>query len=372
MKRIICVLVAIMMCCMTVVSAVADDVAVPRFIEAKEGTTAAMQISSLDDGRSIGIIGIESEPVPCTWNDFYTAMSEQFEGIEFSPAYWSDGCWVHLLDTYSLVIRVYTTSETDDGLVQSVWVNTPYADGAVDVQVVTTCAFYAAARPGTYGSYAVSIALEEDHSADWFTEQPIQIWEENGFAFSFCQTDNFGLPCGTVKYSEQMPVSGGYLPLEDEYYYLPDGISLADLIDRLAEQATSGPLASMLTAPVMPNKYDTDEDGRIYSVEWDDCLVVLYTDGTGENVQVVNVVSMSGDTNSMCVHLYPLYIAVSGGQMEDLMLISAFVGGNGTWDDMSKLEPYCVINGVLLQCSSFSMDDGTALPWADICGAEKR
>ena len=371
MRKIICVLAAVIMCYWAVIAA-AEDVPAPKFIEAGEGTMTALQISSLDDGRTVGIIGIESEPVPCTWKDFYTAMNEQFEDIPFTSAYWSDGRWVHLVSTYDLVIRIYTTDATDDGLVQSVWVNTPNADGAEDVQIVTACAFYAAARPGTYGYYAVSIALEEDHSADWFTEQPTHVWMENGYAFSFCKTDNFGLPCGMVEYSEQMPVSGGYLPLEEEYYYLPEGISTSDLIDELAKQANSGPLASWLTAPILPDKYDTDEDGRVYPVEWDDCVVFLYTDETGENLQIVTALSLSGDTNSMCIHLYPLYIAVAGGQVEDLMVLSAFVGGNGTWDDMSRLEPYCVINGVLLQCSSFSMDDGTALPWADICGAEER
>ena len=372
MRRIICILAAAIMGCLAIISAVAEDVPAPKFIEAKEGTLTAMQISSLDDGKVVGIIGVESEPMPCTWKDFCAAMNEQFEDVPFTPAYWSDSRWVHLVSTYDLVIRIYTTDATDDGLVQSILVNTPYADGAEDVQIVTACAFHAVAQPGTYGSYAVSIALEEEHSDDWFTEQPIQIWMENGYAFSFCQTDNFGLPCGMVEYLEQMQVSGGYLPLEDEYYYLPDGISTSDLIDELSAQANSGPLASWLSAPVLPDKYDTDEDGRIYSVEWDDCLVVLYTDAIGENVQVVNIVSLSGDTKSMCMHLYPLYIAVTRGQTEDLMLISDFVGGNGTWDDMSKLEPYCVMNGVQLQCSLFHMDDGRALPWADICGAEER
>ena len=210
-------------------------------------------IAVMDDGKVVGIIGVESEPMPCTWKDFCAAMNEQFEDIPFTPAYWSDSRWVHLVSTYDLVIRIYTTDATDDGLVQSILVNTPYADGAEDVQIVTACAFHAVAQPGTYGSYAVSIALEEEHSDDWFTEQPIQIWMENGYAFSFCQTDNFRLPCGMVEYLEQMQVSGGYLPLEDEYYYLPDGISTSDLIDELSAQANSGPLASWLSAPVLPD-----------------------------------------------------------------------------------------------------------------------
>ena len=81
---------------------------------------------------------------------------------------------------------------------------------------------------------------------------------------------------------------------------------------------------------------------------------------------------MYGNTNSMCVHLYPLVVAVSEGPAEDMMLISAFIGGNGTWDDMCELAPYCVMNGVQLQCSLAEMGDGTELPMADICGAEAR
>ena len=106
MRRIICILAAAIMGCLAIISAVAEDVPAPKFIEAKEGTLTAMQISSLDDGKVVGIIGVESEPMPCTWKDFCAAMNEQFEDIPFTPAYWSDSRWVHLVSTYDLVIRI--------------------------------------------------------------------------------------------------------------------------------------------------------------------------------------------------------------------------------------------------------------------------
>ena len=372
MRRIFALLLIALLCCITVVPVLGEEAAAPKLIEAKDGEPAAMQIRSLESDNAVGIIGMESDPAPCTWRDFNSAMNSMLEGISFSQAYWSNGCWVRLVDNYDLVIRVYTTDETDDGLIQSVLVNTPSAEGTGDVQAVTTLAYYAAARPGMYGTYVVQIALQEDHSTDWFTDVPVRIWTENGYALSFSKTEGLDLPCGEVQFSERMTVSGGYLTLGQDYVNLSEGKSPTALIEALTAHATSGPLASWITAPVLPDNWETEEDGRVYLVEWDDCLLILYTDENGDNLRVVNLFSMSGDTNSMCLHLYPLYISVAGGQAEDMMLISAFVGGNGTWDDMSQLEPFCVMNEVQLQCSLADMGDGNKLPMADICGIEPK
>ena len=364
------VLVLVLAACLPL--AAAEGAAAPKLIEARPGEPAAVQISSLESGQSVGILGVESEPLPCAWSDFYSTISQQLEGIAFSPAYWSDGSWVRLFDSYDLVIRVYVTDETDDALIRSVIVNTPDKGGAGDVQAVTAIAYAAAAHAGTYGAYIVRIVLSEDHSEDWFTETPIRIWTENGYTLTYGQTDGFALPYGEVRFSEEMAVTGGYLPMENDYVYLPEGKTPAALMEALTEQAGSGPLASMLSKPVWPETYKTEEDGRVYTMEWDDCLAVIFTDEAGENLRVVSLMSMSGDTNSMCVHLYPLFIAACGGPAEDMTLISAFIGGNGTWDDMCGLAPYCVMNGVQLQCSLADMGDGAALPMADICGAEAR
>ena len=350
--------------------AAAEGAAAPKLIEAQPGEPAAMQIRSLESDHVVGILGVESEPLPCAWGDFNGTISQQLKGITFSPAYWSDGSWVRLFDSYDLVIRVYVTDETDDALIRSVIVNTPSKDGALDVQTVTAIAYAAAAHVGTYGTYTVRIVLSEDHSEDWFTTAPIQIWTENGYTLTYGQTDGLGLPCGEVQFVGETAVTGGYLPLENDYVYLPEGKTPAALMEALTEQSNSGTLASMLSKPVWPETYETEEDGRVYLMEWDDCLAVIFTDETGENLRVVSLMSMSGDTTSMCVHLYPLFVAVSGGPVEDMMLISAFIGGNGTWDDMCGLAPYCVMNGVQLQCSLTDMGNGTELPMADICGAE--
>lgn len=141
-------------------------------------------------------------------------------------------------------------------------------------------------------------------------------------------------------------------------------------MDALKKQATEGPLSSYLSAPILPKTYETNVDGRVYLVEWDDCLLILLTDPTGDDLLVVNLFSLSGNTNSMCVHLYSLYASVAGIEAEDILLIAAFVGGDGTWDDMSRLTPYCVVNEVQLQCSFADMGNGQVLPEAEICGAK--
>ena len=352
--------------------AAAEGAAAPELIEAQPGEPAAMQIRSLESDATVGILGVESEPLPCSWGEFNSAISQVPEGITFSPAYWSNGSWIRVVDSYHLVIRVYVTDETDDALIRSVIVNTPNKDGAGDVQAVTAVAYAAAAHVGTYGTYTVHIVLSEDHSEDWFAALPVRIWTENGYTLTYGQTDGLALPYGEVQFAEELAVTGGYLPMENDYVYLPEGKTPAALMEALTEQAESGPLASMLSIPVWPETYETEEDGRVYLMEWDDCLAVIFTDEAGENLRVVSLMSMSGDTNSMCVHLYPLFVAVSEGPAEDMMLISAFIGGNGTWDDMCELAPYCVMNGVQLQCSLADMGDGTELPMADICGAEAR
>ena len=372
MKRfltLILILIVALAACLSLASA--ENATSPKLIEAENGEPAAMQIRSLESDQAVGILGVESEPVPCTWSDFNSMLSK-LEGITFSPAYWSDGCWVRLFDSYDLVIRVYVTDESDDALIRSVIVNTPGKDGASDVQAVTAIAYAAAAHVGTYGTYTVRIVLSEDHSEDWFTATPIRIWTENGYTLTYCQTNGHALPYGEVRFTEEMDVSGGYMPLEDDYVFLPEGKSPAALMETLTEQATGGPLASMLSEPVWPETYETEEDGRVYLMEWDDCLTVIFTDEAGENLRVVSLMSMSGDTNSMCFHLYPLFVAVAGGPVEDMTLVSAFIGGNGTWDDMCELAPYCVMNGVQLQCSLVDMGNGMELPMADICGAEAR
>lgn len=372
MKRfltLILILIVALAACLSLASA--ENATSPKLIEAENGEPAAMQIRSLESDQAVGILGVESEPVPCTWSDFNSTLSK-LEGITFSPAYWSDGCWVRLFDSYDLVIRVYVTDESDDALIRSVIVNTPGKDGASDVQAVTAIAYAAAAHVGTYGTYTVRIVLSEDHSEDWFTATPIRIWTENGYTLTYGQTNGLALPYGEVRFTEEMDVSGGYMPLEDDYVFLPEGKSPAALMETLTEQATGGPLASMLSEPVWPETYETEEDGRVYLMEWDDCLTVIFTDEAGENLRVVSLMSMSGDTNSMCFHLYPLFVAVAGGPVEDMTLVSAFIGGNGTWDDMCELAPYCVMNGVQLQCSLVDMGNGMELPMADICGAEAR
>ena len=372
MKRVLTLILALCMLFPFISCAAEQETAAPKLIEAPEGTRPAMEIQSPESDGAVGITGVESEPLPCAWGDFNRVMSQQLEGITFSPAYWSDGCWVRLFDSYDLVIRVYVTDESDDALIQSVIVNTPGKDGASDVQAVTAIAYAAAAHVGTYGTYTVRIVLSEDHSEDWFTAAPIRIWTENGYTLTYGQTNGLALPYGEVRFTEEMDLSGGYMPLEDDYVFLPEGKSPAALMETLTEQATGGPLASMLSEPVWPETYETEEDGRVYLMEWDDCLAVIFTDEAGENLRVISLMSMSGDTNSMCVHLYPLFVAVSGGPVEDMMLVSAFIGGNGTWDDMCELAPYCVMNGVQLQCSLADMGNGMEIPMADICGAEAR
>ena len=171
-------------------------------------------------------------------------------------------------------------------------------------------------------------------------------------------------------FSEPAAVSGGYLPLEKEYILLPEGKRPKELMDALKKQATEGPLSSYLSAPILPKTYETNADGRVYLVEWDDRLLILLTDPTGDDLLVVNLFSLSGNTNSMCVHLYSLYASVAGIEAEDILLIAAFVGGDGTWDDMSRLTPYCVVNEVQLQCSFADMGNGQVLPEAEICGAK--
>lgn len=312
----------------------------------------------------------EGRPLPCTWEAFSSAMAEEMEEIRFSEAYWSDGRWVHLADNYVLVFRVYTSDETDGGEIQAVRIDTPLPENTAGVQEAAAAACRAAVRPVCQENDAFFAAAAEDHGEEWFAETPKQVWAGNGYALSFGRTESFGKPYAELLFSEPAAVSGGYLPLEKEYILLPEGKRPKELMDALKKQATEGPLSSYLSAPILPKTNETNADGRVYLVEWDDCLLILLTDPTGDDLLVVNLFSLSGNTNSMCVHLYSLYASVAGIEAEDILLIAAFVGGDGTWDDMSRLTPYCVVNEVQLQCSFADMGNGQVLPEAEICGAK--
>ena len=52
-------------------------------------------------------------------------------------------------------------------------------------------------------------------------------------------------------------------------------------------------------------------------------------------------------------------------------VLSAITGGHGTWEDMCALSPFCVIDGVMLQCNVQEIG-GNELPIAYICGAQEK
>ena len=88
---------------------------------------------------------------------------------------------------------------------------------------------------------------------------------------------------------------------------------------------------------------------------WDDCGLNLYTAKGSDLVTGAALYSLSRDTVSMCMHTFYVYLAAAGQDAESLLLMPALVGGSGTWPEMTKLNPYCVMNGVALQCTEENM-----------------
>lgn len=370
LKRILCVLFAMLL---LISSALAEEES-PRLIEAQEGQFAAMQIRSLETDQAVGILGVESEPQQRRWEDF-SAVFTRFmkknwdEDVTFSDAVWSDGQWLHIFDAGSVVMRVYTTDGTDGGLICQALLTGDQMEYAGDVQMLTAAAYWAAAQYGDYGKYTMQIVFMEDHTGDWFTPEPINVWLENGYQLTYGQNE-MGCPYGLIRFSEELKTLDGFAPFSPEgMENLQNELTAAAFFQALRECITNGPLQGLVSVPALPETREDVLDGRMYTVEWDDCALLLYTDGEGALLRLVTLSCMSGDTVSACAHLFPLYGAVSGLGADALSLLPCLVGGHGTWEDMSALSPYCVVNGVMLQCERQDIG-GHEIPMAYICGAK--
>ncbi len=347
----------------------------PKLIEAQEDEYAAMQIRSLESDDVVRILGVESAPQQRTDQEFAqvftTFMKKNFNvDVHLSDILWTDGHWIRLFDAGSVIIRVYLTDNTEQAVVREVTLNAAEKDDAMDVQVLSVAAYWAAAQYGEYGKYTMQIVAMEDHSEDWFLDEPVSIWQENGYQLSFGQTAN-GYPQGRVAFMEDLPQDGGFLPFDPEgMENIPSERTVEELFAHLKADAKNGPFAAFLEAPEMPNAWQDTESGRIYQIMWDDCALILYTDASGRHVQSATLCTLSGDTVSACMHLFPLYEALVGQEAnaETATLLPSLAGGHGTWEDMSALKPYCVMNRVMLQCDLLEIN-GNELPIAYICGA---
>ena len=369
---------ALLALCLLITAGWAETTAVQeQLIEAEEGEWAAMQISSLDGERSVGILGVESEPQRRTWEAFsevFTRFVKKNWDVDFafSDVIWSDGGWLRICDAGSIVMRVFLTDDTPEGLIRHVRVDGVWKQSAPDVQVLTAASYWAAAQYGQYGKYIMQIVFSEDHTADWFKNDPTNIWIENGYQLTYGQTE-MGYPYGQISFTEELSVPARYAPLD------PNGLiniqseqTVAEIFDKLKAAAEEGPLKEYLTVPALPDTWTEQDGGRIYQVMWDDCALILYTDETGEHLRSAALSNLNFDTVSQCMHLYPLYAAAVNLDMDEITnLMSCVVGGHGTWEDMSALSPFCVINGVLVQCTSEKVGDDE-LPVAYICGAPEQ
>ncbi len=371
LKKILSILAA----CVLLFSAAAAEQEQPQLIEAQPGEPAAMQIRSLESDAAVGILGVESEPQQRRWEDFSTVFTNFVkknwdEDVRFSDAIWSNGRWLHLLDMGYVTLRAETTDDTADGLIREVTLTGYMKEFAPDVQVLSGAAYWAAAQYGEYGKYTMQIVFMEDHSSDWFTKEPFPIWIENGYQLSY-GLNEMDCPCGRITYAEDLPTARGYAPFDWEgMENIKQEVTVEGLLDRLKAASEGGPMSGYITAPALPEMWQDVMEGRMYQIVWDDCALLLYSDGEGLSLGSAALVCMSGDTVSACMHLFPLYNAIASPEEDMQSLLSCITGGHGTWEDMCALQPFCVMNGVMLQCDVQEIG-GNELPIAYICGTEK-
>ena len=87
---------------------------------------------------------------------------------------------------------------------------------------------------------------------------------------------------------------------------------------------------------------------------------------TSEQMKGVGVIKVKNDADTALDSIilrrgnikkdtFYVYLAAAGQDAESLLLMPALVGGSGTWPEMTKLNPYCVMNGVALQCTEENM-----------------
>lgn len=356
MKKLLTVLVA---ACLIVVFACAEETT-PKYITAQEGEPYAIQIRSLEGDKSVGIHGIESEPVARSFADFRDVfigfIRKNWEAeAAFSEAVWSDGAFVHICDMGDVVLRVYTAGAQDDAQFIRAQVTDGTPDDAFDVQVVAGAAFWAAAQYSEAGKMVMQIVFIEDHSEDWFADEPSTIWSENGYALTYGRTAT-GMAYGDIVFSEEIPVKGGYLSLdEEEDGDIHSGLTVPLFLQRMQSLIDEGPFSGQIAVPELPKEKKQDSAGEHYEIIWDDCGLNLYTAKGSDLVTGAALYSLSRDTVSMCMHTFYVYLAAAGQDAESLLLMPALVGGSGTWPEMTKLNPYCVMNGVALQCTEENM-----------------
>ena len=149
---------------------------------------------------------------------------------------------------------------------------------------------------------------------------------------------------------------------------LRTGQTTDELFFALEDGITNGFLNGSVSVPILTKDWQRVMGGRVYSIPWDDCVLLLYTDGDGKALRSLTLACMSGDTVSACMHLYLLYDAMTVETFDAMRLLSCIVDGHGAWEDMSALKPYCAVGGVLLQCD-WAEIGGEELPIAYICGA---
>lgn len=322
-----------------------------------------------EDGNNISrrIIGVVSEPAPCAYSAFdssYQNILRTVFGTEskLSDCAYSDGAWARVASLGDCCVVVYTTGvDANDDVIQVAV--TGDADSAIIVFALSAACMISAGNVGQMGTSAMYALMMGTEPESYFA-QPIDIWLENGFQLS-CGTDEQGVLYGKITYTQDMPVKGGYSPLDPAgLIALTNNLTFKQLSERIA---VSGRMFG-LSAPTLPAEYDIVNATRVYRFYWDDCAVMLSASDTDEpSIWHISLASASGDTTSLWTRAMLLYNAAIDATITDFGWLASLAGSGGGWQRLSEMSPYVVYRDAMLTC----MTSGDML-CAFITGAEAK
>lgn len=303
-----------------------------------------------EDG-SVWVEGVAGDPVPCTYDSFETAFVRQIKAdydidVELEEAVYSDGAWVHVMPGDSSWVLVRTAGPELEALITSITAaGTSGNEG--DVLALSAVAMAAAAKCGQMGTWSMELLTLEGEPEGYFKQEPWSYWFENGFDLSFRSQGNYMY--GNIVYQRTVPVTSGYIVPKEDQKVLPDiknGPTPEEFVSRVNAYVSYFGFDELTLQE--PEKLDGTTWAR--KADWCQCVVMVLSnekDGPASGVVISNY---SDDTNYAWGASFLSFLAVTGTPFSQALPLSLLCGGRGTWDDLTAMQPFAVVNGVMLQC----------------------
>ena len=309
---------------------------------------------------------------PCTYKEFYSSLTEYLEGrMDVYDPLFSAGYWTRLIMVDgSTIMLVRTDSPKKDGHIQQILLYEPeeYAEAVM--------LFSLAAMDGVSDltnkqaqkltvQYNQVFVLKKQSADEVFTTDGNLIQTKDGYSLTLGREDARS-PMYWASIDWQEPLDSGVaVPSAEERVSIPDGPALDAFLLEAGAHCEDWLDLNLFTLP----EYEERDGLRMYSLEWDDCFLILLTDPETDRVVNYAMVSDSGAISSFWLHNYALLLAAAQvpAESEDTTALLLLGGGSTDWDYLVTLTPYVVYGGVAMYCL---WDPSSQLPMIYVGGWE--